>query len=528
MVDLRSIILASLLAVAIGFQPARCQNISEKKQIPQSPQRRSGIKPADSPEVRSLLNDSEALPAEFASDISLTLVENGFVRNEALKVKVMTSAFEKASAAQDDVMRNPFGASVDKTSQGLHAIASSVTSLNRISLQARVVRQFVATDPRKAKLLFESMQPPQLTPVSCNENWFFVPDSYYDALAVVLQRGFSDREIRGGTRAGYVSSIIRHTQSHVQLTPLARLLSSGDFREEELRTIVPVYAAVLADLHGDPLSFILTLEPYGDFFEAITAVLMSLDRRNVDSRALLQAFRDYMVLNFKGPNCGATESSNDSKSSLPPAIVKFNETFQSRLKGMNLSVIGEDEVKSNAKDSGPDEPLPSQWNSLTYFQLSESLKKLYTPLTQKESAEGRTENDTKWSSQAQDVLTRVSAWSNEDESELDFFHQKAILLEGLTQVTIGTPLHADVLDSFVLFLEQNSYQDVTPIDWFFCAKLLLRSSRFKLSRRDFKRLVDSREPVLSVYARLQTLRESAKQTPPIKSPTEGAKNGGRK
>src|ERR1700722_15969696 len=157
MVHLRSIILTSLLAVAIGSQPARCQNISEKKQIPQSSQRRSGIKPkADSPEVRSLLNDSEALPAEFASDISLTLVENGFVRNEALKVKVMTSAFEKASAAQDDVMRNPFGASVEKTSQGLHAIASSVTGLNRISLQASVGRQFVATDPRKARLLFES------------------------------------------------------------------------------------------------------------------------------------------------------------------------------------------------------------------------------------------------------------------------------------------------------------------------------------------------------------------------------------
>lgn len=530
MVHLRTIILTSLLAVAVGSQPALCQNVFAKKQIPHSSQEHSGVKLGESPQVRSLLNDSEALPAEFASDVSLTLVESGIVRSEVLRVKVTANAFEKASAAQDDVMRNAFGASVEETSQGLHAIASSVTHLDRISLQARVVRQFAATDPRKARLLFESMQPPQLTPVSCNENWFFVPDSYYDALSVVLHSGFSDREIKGGTRAGYTTSIIRHTQSHVQLTPLARLLSSGAFTEQELRTIVPVYAAALADLHGDPLSFsIVMLEPY-DFFEAITAVLTLLDRRNVDSRALLQAIRDYIVLNFKGSNCAATESSNDSKSSLPRAVVKFNETFQSRLREVNLSAIGEDEIKSGRKRSGLDDPLPSRWNSLTYSQLLESVQKLYTPLTQREIAEGRTENDAKWLSQAQDVLARLSAWSNEEgESEPDFFHQKAILLDGLTQRTIGTPLHAGALDSFILFLEQNSYQDVTPIDWFFFVKLFLsRNSGRDVANHDFKRLVDSREPVLSVYARLQTMLESAKQTPASKYGTEGGKNRDRK
>ena len=208
------------------------------------------------------------------------MLENGFVINGALKAKVITRAFEKASAAQDDVLRRPFGASVEETSQGLHAIASSVTRLNRISLQARVVQQVVATDPRKARHLFESMQPPQLTPVSCNENWYFVPDAYYDDLAAVLQRGFSESEKKGGTRAGYVSSVIRHTQSHLQLVPIARLLSTGEFTEQELRMIVPVYAATLAEVHGDPLSFSILMSA-DSFFEAITRLLTSLDRRNI-------------------------------------------------------------------------------------------------------------------------------------------------------------------------------------------------------------------------------------------------------
>ena len=521
MVHLRTIVFASTLAVVLGPRPARAQNIPEKKPVPQSSQGRSGVKPADNPEVRSLLNDSEALPAEFASDVSLTLVENSFVRNSALKAKVITRAFEKASTAQDDVMRRPFGASVEETSPGLHAIASSVTGLNRISLQARVVQQVVATDPRKARQLFESMHPPQLTPVSCNDNWYFVPDSYYDALEAVSQRGFSDREIVGGNRAGYVNSIIRSTQFHVQLVPLARLLSAGDFTEQEVRVIVPVFAVALADVHGDPLSFSILMSEPDSFFQAITSLLTSLERRNVDSRALLQAFRDYIVLNFKGPNCGATEPSNDSKSPLPTAIVQFNEIFQSRLKGANLGLIREDEIKSDKKGSSPDEPPLSRWNSLTYFQLLESVQKLNTPLTQEELAEGRTENDAKTLSQAQDVLTRLSTWSNEGEPEADFFHQKAILLEAVAQRTIGTSLHAEVLDAFVRFLEQNSYQEVTPIDWFFCAKILLsRNTGSDSSNADLKRLIDSREPVLNVYARLQSLLQSAKQTPTSKHVTE--------
>ena len=204
MIHFRSTIFASILFVVVCLPLAHGQNTREKEPVPQSSQGRSGAKPADNPEVRSLLNDSEALPAEFASDVSLTLVENGLVRNPALKAKIITRAFEKASAAQDDVMQLPFGASVEETSAGLHAIASSVTRLNRISLQARVVQQVVATDPRRARQLFESMQRPQLMPVSCNENWYFLPDAYYDALAAVLQRGFSEREIAGGNRAGYL------------------------------------------------------------------------------------------------------------------------------------------------------------------------------------------------------------------------------------------------------------------------------------------------------------------------------------
>jgi len=518
----RSIISALILSAAVLSQPAVGQNIPAKQQAPQRSQESSGLTRTASREVQSILNDSEGLPPEFSSDVTLAVVENGFIRNDALKAKLLTRAFEKASAAQDDVIRRPFGASVEETSEGLHAIASMVTGLNRISLQARVIHELVATDPRRARRFFESMQPPQLTPVLCNENWYFVPDSYYDALAAVLQRGFSDREIAGGNRAAYVSSIIRSTQYHVQLVPLSRLLSTDDFTEQELRTIVPVYAAMVAQVDGDPLSFSILMSGPDGFFKAISALLASLDKRNVDSRALLQAFRDYMVLNVKGPNCGTTELSKSSKSALPPAIVSFNETFRSRLQKAKLEAISENEIKADANSNIKDQPLPSLWKSAAYFQLLKAVQGVNLALTE---AATSSENDSQRLSQAQDVLAQLSAWSNEDagESEADFFHQKAILLEGLARRTIGTSVHAEVLDSLVRFLEQNSYQEVTPIDWFFCAKRLLSTTAgTNKANADLKRLVDSREPVLSIYARLQSLLQSAKEGPTGKQATGAA------
>lgn len=520
MAHLRSIIFLSIVVIAGWPIPIRGQNIPQKKHVPEGSHEPS-VSAVDNPEVRSLLNDSEALPPEFASEVVLTLLENGFVRNNALRAKVTARAFEEATAAQDDVMLRPFGASVEETSEGLHAIASSVTSLNRISLQARVIRQVAATDPRMARQLFDSIQPPQLAPVPCNENWYFEPDAYYDALAVIVQRSFSEREIAGGNRAGYVSTIIRHTQSHVQLVPLARVLSAGDFTEKELRTMVPAYAATLADVQGDPLSFSILISALDSFFEAVTTLFTLLDKRNVESRVLIQALRDYMVNNFKGRNCDAPES-NDS--SLPAAVLQFNKAFRSRLNRMNLKIIAKDEITSAAKGIGSDEPLPSRWNSSTYFQLLQSVQKLNTPLTQKELAEGRTDKDAMWLSEAQDVLDRLNAWSNQGESEIDFFHQKAIFLEALAHRTFGTPLHTEVLDAFVRFLEQNSYQDISPIDWFFCAKILLSTdaSSSVVANADIKRLIDSREPVLSEYARLQFLLQSAKQKPAGKHPSKSA------
>src|SRR5579863_2509100 len=116
------------------------------------------------PQVKSLINDAEALPPEFSSDLVLQLLENGFVHDHRLRLKLVNRAFDKASAAKDDVMHGPWGPNREETPDGFHAIASEYTGLDKTSLQTRVVHEALLIDPLLGRRLFDSIQLPQISP----------------------------------------------------------------------------------------------------------------------------------------------------------------------------------------------------------------------------------------------------------------------------------------------------------------------------------------------------------------------------
>lgn len=500
------ILVASVLSQDVG--PTSTNAKSDQGTIPKGRSNRSSDKaPTTDSGVQSLIDETEALPPEFASDALLQLVENGFVRDDGLKAKLLTRAFQKASASHDDVMLRPWGVNVEETPQGLHAIASTVTRLDRISLQTKVVRELFSISPRRAREVFESMPPPRIQPIACSENWYFVADSYYDVLGRLVEHGFSAREIAGGFRTRYVNTVIQNIHSHVELAPMEQVLSTGNFTGQELREIVPAYAATVDDLSGDAFTFGVIMSEPDRWLESFSSLIESLRKSDVDSRPLLLAFRNYLVRNFSGPSCGTTQISRVIESTLPGAVLQFNKKFAAALTRANLGPIRESEIKSDRKENVERNTTPQRWQSQAYSQLSMSLQRLTSPGRQTSSAGANSE----WLSRAGDLLSQVSAWSDASEPETEFFHQKAILMEGLAERTMGTSMHAEVLATFIGFLEQNSYQKVGAIDWFFYAKKLLSAlAGSGNATADLRVFLDSREPVLSVYAKLELLSQSAK------------------
>jgi hypothetical protein len=455
--------------------------------------------------IQSLMDDSEALPPEFASDVSLRLIEGGLVTNQALKVKLLTRAFKKASAAQDDLMRRPWGISVEETQQGLHAIASSSARLDRITLQARVVHELLLTEPRRARQVFESIPPPQIEQTSCGQNWYFVPDAYYTAAGEILTKTFPPNEISAGLRSRYLVSVVRNIQSHVQILPLTQLLDRPEFTRAEIIEALTVYAAGLGNLNGDPLSFYVSMYQYDRLWEAITKLVDSLDKHDIDPRLLIQPLRDYLVRNFRILGCTDMNLPKGHKSDLPESLTEFNKRFVATLARLNVSPISEREIAVNTLDKVED-ITPQRWKSQTYFQMLHAVQKIDPPGV----AEAERGDTSDWTAQAQDALNQLAGWSAGSENETEFFHQKAIVLEGLAERTIGASIHTKVVEAFVLFLEQNSYQQVSRVDWFLYAhKFLSEGTESGKSRGDLLKFLNSGDPVLNAYARIQLMSHQA-------------------
>jgi len=497
------LILAGIFAVNVFSQHVV---ISAGKSKPTS-----NPSPPTQKQIRSLLEDSHALPPEFTSDVILQLIENGLVRDDRLKIKLLNDAFEKAALAQDDYPERPWGINVEETPHGLHAIASIVTGLNRLSLQTRAVRQVFSMDPQRARKLLDSIPPPRILPLPCNESWFYWLEPYYSTLTISLEKGFSLREIAGGLRSGYVASMIGKTKSHPELVSTVQLLVAGSFTDQELHELVPAFVSSIRNLDGDPQTFAIAMSD-DRLFEGVNKLISLLEKRGIDSRSVVQAMRDYLVRDFNEPSCSELGTSKGSGSILPDAIIRFNNGFSAQLTRANLGLIEAGELNYEAR-SHVEDSTPPRWNSKTYSALLRTLQAL-SPSSDPSDTPKAPAALNVFLTKAQDLLTKLDAWSETNEPEIEFFHQKAMLLGGLAERTEGTSLHKQVLDRFIMFLQEYPPDQVGAVDWYFYMKKLLHADvKLNDAKDDLAAFLDSSEPVLTVYARLGLVLQMTASVP---------------
>ena len=77
----------------------------------------------------------------------------------------------------------------------------------------------------------------------------------------------------------------------------------------------------------------------------------------------------------------------------------------------------------------------------------------------------------KWRKQLHDFLQDFRLWrSDAEKSESDYFHQKAIILSGLIDLTPPDISHDSVLREYVNFLCESSMQRDNPIEWYYHVK----------------------------------------------------------
>jgi hypothetical protein len=445
--------------------------------------------PASDKTASILFGDAKSLPPEFAADIVLQVAENDVSLTARQKIRALKGAFDEAAQGQDDVLRMPWGMSVEETSEGLHALALMTGRLDRISQQARAVQDMAEIDPKLAKAEVEIMALPRLDPPPCRANWVYLPDAYYVAVASVMRAGFSPEEISSGQREEFLRSVVSSVVSHSQLPPVTRLITASDLAGTELADVIPTYVHLLDSLRGDAHSFYFAASQ--QLVDAFVALVARLDKQGTGVLPLITSFRGYLVANFKTAPCVPF---NAHYGKLPPAVQEFNDSFSNRLKSAGLGIITDEEIKNDAKDSLPTEREPTRWKSKDMSDLTLSLQKLPDMSKESKSAEAK----------YREYLLQLDAWSNQSEPEIEFFHQKSILYMGVIQRLPASTIRTNALMNFVKFLEQDSYQQVSRVDWFLYTGRLLAISTEPIERSEvMNALISSSDPVLNLYGRLE-------------------------
>ena len=457
-----------------------------------------------------LIRDAELLPPEFAADITLQVIENATSLSAYQQRRSLKNAFDKAALDQDDVARRPWGTSVEETSEGLHAIASSIGRLDRVSEQSRVVQKIAKIDPARAKAELEMIALPRFDPPPCRANWFYLPDAYYEAVATVTLGDFSPKEISSGQRGEVLTSVVSRVVSHSQLPPVTRLIRVSGLSSAELANLVSPYIYALDSLRGDSHSFYATNQQSVDEFVALIA---RLDEQGVGVFPVITSFRKYLVANFKAVPCSPFKDQASGR--LPLGVQEFNNKLLDRLKAAGLTTITHDEIENEARDASPTESEPPRWDSNEMSDLTLSLQKL--PDMSKENGS----LETKY----REYLLRLNGWSNQTDTETAFFHHKAMLYFGVIERLSPSALRTGVLMDFVKFLEQNSYQQVSKVDWFFYARRLLDLGDKPADRSDvIDALNRSSDPVLNLYGRLESWKIMRTPSHPVSSSSTSPTN----
>jgi len=467
---------------------------------------------ATDPEIKSLINDADGVPPEFKADILLGLAESGKISDQRLRKTLVNKAFTAAASVEPEYGEGVFGV-VGETRTGRKAIALQATQLDRMSLQSRAVRDMQMLDPARARALFEQLRFPVLEPLGCDNDWLYDPSNFYNALAEVLNNDFRSDEVATGKRLAFLMPFVSHLESQSQVIPVAHLLAASKLTTDELRQLLPAYEEALATVPQDQLTFAEIADDGGEYVRSVygesslsdtmLALEAVLKKSGAPVGPLLRSLRGYLVQNFNGPRCDTTKDGQGTKQgALPAAVASFNQEFGPQLLQNGLTPIHADELsKSAVVKSAAFDPPPLSYDS---HQLTIAIQQLHTSRDQLTRG-GKV--DPSWWAELDSFLSRFYSWQQGDEAEVDYLHEKAQFYTALLRLIPESPQWNNVLENFVRFMEQHSYQNVGGAEWFVYAKVLLGSMHAADSHDEvLNAFLGSRDPVLSLYARMEVWR----------------------
>jgi hypothetical protein len=472
-------------------------------------------RPGRDQEFQTMADMAIAVPPEFGADVLIRLAESTKAPDRTTKIDLLRKAFYLAPAAEQPVKRGTLVFSPD-TRAGFLALAFRMLNLDTLSLQSRVVGDMLHLDTVKARAMLEEIKLPALSPVGCAEPLTYDVALFYRTVGQVAREGFAAKDKSEGRKIALLAPYVGSLQSHAQVRPAAQLLLSADLSPADLGQLANMFAIALSHLRGDERSF-ASMNMDSDEYTApgaIASLITALNAKRIPNVALISALRQYLVSNFSGEVCG--EAAN-TPGSLPEVVKYFNREFQLALQSAQIAPITEEELRGVH--------VGEKLTDVSFWQSPEAKKILHDEQRLKFGG-GETQltiqerTTPAWSSQLTDFLAELAAWKSDRESVADFFDEKSSAYPNLINLVPNGAERSRAIDAFVEFLEQNSAQAESRIEWMVMADHVLSGARAADDRQEvILAFVNSRDSTLSLYGRLE--RWQPRDASPPSKPSTG-------
>jgi len=450
--------------------------------------RADGDRPSRDARIQALVEATDLVAPEFAADALIRLSTSSRITDVSWRRELLDEAYYRAYAAQDQYRRwSPPGFIPPDSRQGAQLLADA-TSLNRMSLQVRVAQLMASTDPGRARELFEWIDL-RLPRGTCDDPLVASADDYYTAVSLLARTAFG-RDRNEALRFLQVYLWRAHLPN--EMPAVARALQRFRPSAYEATYLEGVFQNILESSTIDPRGFSVADL---DIVTQVADLQKAFRDIGVLNFFLLDALRDYLITQLKGPRCSDSVTESMTPASFNAARGRLNAT--KFVDPIDPASVWPSKMLGAAR-------IDPYWQTPESWRLHEAVLDVrgrgLNPLPI------RIRQMQEWREQAERLLTEIDHWTGRREpSERDYFYQKSMLFGGLIELMPPSTVRTHALRTFIDFLRlSDDTRERRPL-WFAFMNRLLELARGADRREILDALEASHHPVLSLYARMERL-----------------------
>ena len=449
--------------------------------------------------VDNLIILGQSAPPEVAGDLLLTVASSPLIADKARKIQLIEQAFRSAAQAREPVRRRSWSRQVD-TRSGLKQMAYDL-KLDKLSMESESVLRMIQFDHARARTMFESIEPPSIKPLTCEDSLGYDLDSYYQAMMSVAENCFNDNEKKAGAHIPFLSDRLENVKSIPQLSAAAKMLFNARLSPEELSLLVNVLTKAMGRVSVDARSFAFAIDRGETLVYTLHRLIFKMRQLDIPARDFSSAVRSFLIKQMSGEVCTDVSWLDQGKVALPRQIVEINNEFTS-------PITVDDIHPTNVGPKGVD---VIYWTTPKAEALLQAARQLRFGGTEKALSREERESE-EWRRKLLDFLDLLADWSPESEaSPEDYFQEKCILYGVLVDLCPDDAQRDVILRAYGTYLKERSGEYKGRIEWIVPLKDYLRRLRSKtdaVRRSSLDPWLTSSDGNLRIYGELALLTAS--------------------